>query len=247
GALLTVGSETATTDSSGTAIFNDLVQGVAQLRGVANGYVSTERAVTLSCNEQNSVGLALSPTSGTGSLNASDVRIVLTWGENPSDLDSHLTGPDALSSGVYDESNRFHVYYASSYGDVAALDVDDVTSYGPETITITPPAGSSTLRPGLYRYSVYHFSGVSNISSSNAAVTVQFGGSSTRNYVPPAGASSSGDVWTVFELVVANDGSITVYDVNTITPNQSSSTVRSTATGLGEVESGVDFVRLPRK
>ncbi|MCW8631650.1 hypothetical protein OQH38_16240, partial [Acinetobacter baumannii] len=52
------------------------------------------------------------------------MRIVLTWGEKPLDLDSHLN-----------YSNQ-HIYWSNKEGHQANLDVDDRDSYGPETITI---------------------------------------------------------------------------------------------------------------
>ena len=70
------------------------------------------------------------------------IRIVLRWGEKPSDLDSHLIGPKT------DESSKFHIYYGSrSYYDenqyndddylyIADLDYDDTTAFGPEIISI---------------------------------------------------------------------------------------------------------------
>ena len=73
-------------------------------------------------------------------------RIVLEWGENPTDLDAHLRGP--LPTG-----DRFHVFYAHKVeADCAELDVDDVSSYGPETITIL------NYTDGIYRYYVHDFS-----------------------------------------------------------------------------------------
>jgi len=56
------------------------------------------------------------------------VRFVLTWGYLPKDLDSHLFTP-----------NEQHIYFAQKapYLAGANLDVDDTTSYGPETTTIT--------------------------------------------------------------------------------------------------------------
>lgn len=53
-------------------------------------------------------------------------RIVLRWGEEPEDLDSHIRG----TAGESDE----HVFFDRMNGEAAGLDVDDVTSYGPETI-----------------------------------------------------------------------------------------------------------------
>lgn len=53
------------------------------------------------------------------------MRVVLSWGKNPADLDSHLMFPGG------------HIYFERKDGQDANLDVDDVDSFGPETITIT--------------------------------------------------------------------------------------------------------------
>ena len=61
------------------------------------------------------------------------LRLTLTWGENPRDLDSHLWTPSI-------EGSPYHVYFGSKGSEnsrpYAQLDVDDVSSYGPENITI---------------------------------------------------------------------------------------------------------------
>lgn len=243
----------ATTDSAGVASFSHLVSGTAFIEATALDYYEAERQIELSCDTGVSVGIALNPLSGEGALGANEVRIILTWGEHPRDLDSHLTGPDSNSDGTSaDTTNRFHIYFSAKTADVAVLDVDDISSYGPETITITPVDGSVILRPGLYRYSVYHYSGEQTISSSNASIHLQFG-SVNRFFGPPAGAVSSGDVWTVFELLVSSTGLITVYEVNNIdTDFQGGSSqlelrIPGRTPPYGESESGIDFSSLPEK
>ncbi|MEM7658672.1 MAG: carboxypeptidase regulatory-like domain-containing protein, partial [Bacteroidota bacterium] len=106
-----------------------------------------------------------------------EVRIVLTWGATPSDLDSHLTGP--LEGG-----NRFHVYWLNRNpsGAQANLDVDDITSFGPETITILEQS------PGVYRYSIHNFSNLNETNSSalaysGARVRVFFGSTEIADQV----------------------------------------------------------------
>ena len=85
---------------------------------------------------------------------AGQMRIILNWGRVPSDLDSHLTGDSTTTSG----RPRYHVFYANrvvrfANGDtIAYLDVDDVTSYGPETITIY------RFFPGTLRYKIHDYS-----------------------------------------------------------------------------------------
>jgi len=249
GGTVTVGSSSATTDVDGLAQLTNLTSGTAQVEATATGYVQADRQATLTCSDEPvEIGMALSSSSGDNALSANEVRVILTWGENPRDLDSHLTGPSDTSDGTTsDTENRFHVYYSYKNADVASLDVDDVSSYGPETITIVSPyEEGDILRPGLYRYSVHHFSGDSDISNSNASVTLQIG-TSSRTFSPPAGSPGDNALWTVFELYVDSDGAMTVYEVNTYTENQASYSVTSTRTGYGSVENGIDFSRLPEK
>jgi hypothetical protein len=115
-------------------------------------------------------------------------------GASPSDLDSHLTVPNA-------DVSRFHVFYqnrgAFDAPPFAGLDVDDVASFGPETITITQ------LNSGSYRYSVHDFTNRSSAAStalgnSGARVEVYFNGGLQRTFFVPPG--QAGNLWTVFEL-----------------------------------------------
>lgn len=130
-------------------------------------------------------------------MSAGQIRIIMDWGLTPADLDSHLTGP------TVDGSSRFHVYFGDDayYGagsdTVAALDHDDTSSYGPETITIY------TQSTGTYRYSVHDYSNGSRTSStalgaSGARVRLYVGDRLVRTYHVPTGAA--GTLWTVFEI-----------------------------------------------
>jgi hypothetical protein len=126
------------------------------------------------------------PTSG--------LTIRLTWGSLPSDLDSHLKGPNAM-----------HVYFANrgslSSQPFSALDVDDVTSFGPEVITVAQlPIGTS-------EYFVHNFSNNGSMTTSPARVEMRFG-SQIRIFSPPAGEATN-RYWRVFQFVVASDCSVT--------------------------------------
>ena len=119
------------------------------------------------------------------------VRIVLNWGENPQDLDSHLWC--SLDSG-----DMGHVYYSNSYFyidemRIADLDLDDTDSYGPETTTIyTPDAG-------IYTFGVHNFSGdyEEGLMNSGATVSVYLENSAAPAYVFNVPAES-GYYWEVF-------------------------------------------------
>lgn len=234
-AVVTLGTQTATTNSSGVASFSNATSGAASLAIAASNYTSATQSASLSCSEENTVAVALSPANGTvGGLTSGQFRVVTTWGEQPYDLDSHMTGPSSTSG------SRWHVYYGDqTSGDMCGLDVDDTSSFGPETITcpLTNTTGTS-LRPGIYRYSVHHYSGSGTIGTSNANVRLQFEDGTVYNYTPPSTGNYAGsrDVWTVFELTVNTNGSIAVAPVNTITSSVGASSVRSAnqVTQLGQ-------------
>ncbi len=124
-------------------------------------------------------------------LDPDSTTITLTWGENPVDLDSHLFGPSG-------EEEPFHVYFAEKEVTVGAttifLDVDDVTSFGPEVTTI--PAFPLS---GRYSFLVFLFSGTSTIQLSPARVELNLQG---ENYVfsPPSGIAT--ECWHVFDIDV---------------------------------------------
>lgn len=234
GATVTMGSRTVTTNSLGIATFSQLPAGVNSVSVYSSGYSAAMQSASLSCSvTTNPVAVALSPSSGqTGGLTSGQFRVILTWGQNPSDLDSHMTGPNS------DGTTRWHVYYSSrTSGGICGLDVDDTTSYGPETVTCPATGSTGTLRDGVYRYSVHHYSGTGNIGTSGASVRLEFANGTVYNYAPPAAAwTGSSNVWTVFELTVSG-GTISVAPVNTLTTGVSSGSVRAQKAPLfGEPE-----------
>ncbi len=136
-------------------------------------------------------------------LSVDDYRIVLTWGENPRDLDSHVVG--TLTSG-----SSFHVYYnhKSQYDggtEICNLDVDDTTSYGPETITLH----ATTSKP--YYYYIYRYAGSGTVASSGAQINVYQGERLVTTFNVPTNLGS-GDYWNVFAIV---DGQLVVRNTMT--------------------------------
>lgn len=124
------------------------------------------------------------------SLSSGEVRIVLTWGASPRDLDSHLEGRSSSGSNI-------HISYRNLYADgVAKLDLDDTMSYGPETTTIYDGAGS-------YTFTVHDFtnggnSGSTALANSGATVTIYLPNNPQPIvYTVPGG---SGTYWTVCKI-----------------------------------------------
>ncbi|MCP4683471.1 MAG: hypothetical protein GY864_14155 [Desulfobacterales bacterium] len=200
GATVQAEGQSATTDSAGEATLTGLPASGFPVSVSADGYVSGSQTVTLECGDQESIGFSLLPVDDPGVI-AGNIRIILTWGENPRDLDSHLT--------MYDDADvqQFHIYYPSSNNNncsgapcdpsiPAWLDVDDTSSYGPETITIQKVSGSFV--PGTYIYSVYHYAGSSDIPSSEATVKVYQGDTLMGTFTPPSpGDTTVGDDWAL--------------------------------------------------
>lgn len=101
------------------------------------------------------------------------MRIVLTWGKHPLDLDSHLVFPGN------------NIFFQHKRGDHAWLDVDSQDGYGPETITI-----DRRLSGKPYLYAVHTYADRNNdraaisgsISDTEAKVQVYVGSSLVRTY-----------------------------------------------------------------
>ena len=131
--------------------------------------------------------------------NLDGLRVVLTWGQSPSDLDSHMIFPGN------------NIYFNSKTGTDAELDVDDTDSYGPETITLQKKHYGES-----YVYAVHDFSNRTNtgstaLSESQAKVFVYMGQSLVRTYYVPT--NRTGNLWTVFRMTGSGD----FQDINTFT------------------------------
>jgi hypothetical protein len=99
-------------------------------------------------------------------LNPGTARIVLSWGADPKDLDSYLYVPHQSPAVPACEINFRNKNCQSG---VVRLDVDAVSGFGPETITL------NGFRNGIYRFRVNHFRGggvPGPISNSGAQVAL---------------------------------------------------------------------------
>jgi len=135
-------------------------------------------------------------------------QIILTWGFDPSDLDSHITGPDG-------SGGRIHVCYwnDSTEDGSVRLELDDSWRYGPETITL------HNLKDGIYTYSVHNYSdqsanGGAGINMSPALVDLIGADGLITEYKAPPFTDQSGNTWRVFEIGVSG-GSIEFSSINT--------------------------------
>lgn len=186
-------------------------------------------------------------------------RIVLKWGNNPNDLDCHLTGPADTAE------SRFHLYfYGTAIGQKfdfpagtsstdasggfrtpgstteALLNLKDSNNHGiengPETATIVKS------KPGRYNYYVHHYNGQSTISLSRAEVHLYKGSTLLRRFIPPQSQLGFNADWSVFSMEVTSGGE-TITPVNTI----SMITGALPKLTISKVDEHFLFSNLPRK
>jgi hypothetical protein len=135
------------TDDNGYYMLRNVPAGTRTVAASASFYYTNHiDGIEIKPGETSVANFTLSPDlSQTGGI----MRIVLTWGEEPHDLDSHLKTPEI-------EGQRHHIYWDakgdSAHAPYVWLDIDDVSSFGPETITIYRPFA------GVYQYFVHNYS-----------------------------------------------------------------------------------------
>ncbi|MBF0371744.1 MAG: carboxypeptidase regulatory-like domain-containing protein, partial [Magnetococcales bacterium] len=174
-----------TTGVLGTYSLTDLPLGRHRFVCEKDGYQTQSQYAAVIQDVETEVNLSLIPEGG--DENSAIMR--LTWDADPSDLDSHLIKYDADGEEVY------HIYYADKTSGDDSLDLDDTTSYGPETVTVFDVDPDAT-----YVYAIYHYSGDGTLTTtSEAMVQVNLGGGLYQYNVPSDG--TSGRWWKVLELV----------------------------------------------
>jgi len=163
--------------------------------GYTNTYFNIVSIGTLTRDNQNA---SISPI-----LNDEEIRIILSWGGAPNDLDSHLLTPEI-------DGNSYHIYYSNKGSSLSLpfsnLDTDETSGYGPETITLYSRFA------GIYTFYVYNYSGSPDIKSSQAKVEVYTSSGLEKTYNVPL--SGDGKYWNVLTI----DGLTgTIVPINTIT------------------------------
>ncbi len=135
-------------------------------------------------------------------VHGEEFRLVLSWGENPQDLDCHLYTPEI-------EESTYHVYW-NFRGDeetppYATLDTNVTEGSGPETVTIYD------VFDGTYVYFVYNYSEIPELAGSGATVRVyNETGQLYELVVPQPEAGEEGYLfWDVLRIV---DGSIIIHN-----------------------------------
>jgi hypothetical protein len=120
-------------------------------------------------------------------------RVVLTWNDEPSDIEANLVARDEYDVLYHVGYQSKNVYKGSEAEPIASLDQDITSGQGPEMITFT-------MEPGLfYEFAVSWYSGSGTWASSGATVHLYLGYVLVHTfYAPPS--EEGGGRWTVFTL-----------------------------------------------
>lgn len=194
---------TVTTDANGTYSIT-APSGLQEIIAAFEGYYTISSGVVVVTDGSISQNFSLSPeiSSGSGAM-----RLVLTWGESPSDLDSHLLTPEI-------EASEYHVYFGSRGDSLSApyarLDVDDTSGFGPETITIYE------LMDGTYRYYIYNWSGTPGMAGSGAQVQMYSEEGLIQTVTAPA--TGEGNYWYICDIDGATGGVTLINEISVDQP-----------------------------
>ncbi len=203
--------------SSDGSFIERLPAGIYVFEISAVGYVTSYATVKVSVDSEITIEVSL-----TKNLNPNAYRIVLNWGSEPEDLDSHARAVSSAGSDV-------HVYYHNQNEEEMNLDHDDTDSFGPETITINNLKELSGLRYAVHNYTDRengaYDSDALNLSKSGATVSVFKGNELLKTFTVPK--NRKGTLWTVFSL--SNTGVIS--SINSMSFESEASNVLATAAG----------------
>lgn len=172
----------------------DIPAGRYLLEVTLTGYIPVSEAVEVSVDGIGGINFMLSPVLREGQL-----RIVLTWGQSPKDLDAHLWFPPGRENHVYHPSG-----HRAALDGSARLDTDARTGQGPETITI------DRFYTGPYIYAVEQYSSEGSLARSDARVVVYSASGQLQTFTPPQG---DGRWWLVFTI---DGGSRELKAINTL-------------------------------
>lgn len=181
--------KTLATNASGEYLIDDMSLGNYTLELSKENYVTGYLNIVITKSGNLQQHATLNPKAIAG--DESELRVVLTWGQVPSDIDSHLVG----------NNDRFHVYYSnkqySKDGElICDLDVDDTSSYGPETMTLYKSAHNEVYSFYLHNYTNRNSTNNSILSNSGATLTIYVKGEYKQTiYIP---TNTQGTLWHAF-------------------------------------------------
>lgn len=193
------GYSTVTTNSNGEFVIPARTNSEVIITGQQNLLISNTVKIETTTTDTTTGPACLAVTNA-----ASNVKIRLTWGNLPEDVDSHLFTPSGYEISFMDEGSLSSTPFAN-------LDVDDTDGNGPEIVTIR------RLMVGNYRYIVNNYSRTANPGMTGSPIRVELNTpQGTQIFVPNAGEVQDNMYrynWHAFNLKVDAQCHITIEPV----------------------------------
>jgi len=175
-----------TTDLQGIITFPEQEDGFYTLEFSKQGFITAQIEFEVKLNNVFTNNISVSPI-----LKGDYMRIVLDWGQRPSDLDLHL-----------EKEGGYHISYRNTHsaddGSVL-LDHDAMYGFGPETITLMETDLRSVYRLYIHDYTNGGRSGSAELARSGAVIRVYGRNGLLRTFYVPA--NLRGTRWDVFRIV----------------------------------------------
>ena len=161
GVLVTVGDITAITNENGDYDIGLIFIGEYDITGEAEQFCPYSGNFIIP--DDNSLDIFIFNFSVSPIPEPGETRMVLNWGAEPRDLDSHLITPEI-------EGTTHHISYMNRGSATAApyvtLDTDNTQGYGPETITIKQSY------EGTYIYYIKNYSNEQTFANSGGTIQI---------------------------------------------------------------------------
>jgi len=180
------GIGTFTTDSLGIITFPEQEDGFYTLDFSKQGFITSKIEFEVKLNNVFTNNISVSPL-----LKGDYMRIVLDWGQRPSDLDLHL-----------EKEGGYHISFRnmrSADDGSVLLDHDALNGFGPETITITKTDLRSTYRLYVHDYTNGNSSSSTELARSGAVIRVYGRNGLLRTFYVPTNLRDT--KWDVFRIV----------------------------------------------
>ncbi|XP_062519460.1 fibrillin-1-like, partial [Corticium candelabrum] len=172
-----LGNRLKTTNTNGFFSFRNVPGLTFILNASANGYVSNTKEI----NVTSDIGRGIADIILVKVLKSGTWKIVVTWGEEPRDLDAYLKLPDGRQISYFEREFQ-------SENSSVILDIDDTSRFGPETITINEGSQS-----GIYRHYVNAYT--ADFSRGQGTAELYNGNSKVATLTSPLGKEK---YWVTF-------------------------------------------------
>jgi len=174
-----------TSDTAGRVMFPRQPDGLLKAIFKKQGYISALVEIDVAAETILRNRYFVSPV-----MNIEQFRVVLTWDQQPEDLDAHFV-----------KANSYHISYRNTRvlnDGTGQLDRDDMDGFGPETITVEQIDADAGYVFFVKNYSLEINPSAPPLSSSKATVWV-FGNNKLLNtfHIP---TDHNGDTWQVFKI-----------------------------------------------